>query len=169
MSNNMRWRYGDTNPVKSPAVDTAYLIEIGDLVYLAQTYSQPGASVNTGDVAPASLMTWTTSLQVTQQMFKKDFLGVAMQCSPIGDTNSIRVATEGVFEFDCASATFKQGDLIAPAKQSGNLLENQKVVAATDINGAIGRAERTYTSATTKVLVRIFTTQMGSTHTNVGL
>lgn len=168
MSNNMRWRYGDTNPVKSPPVDTAYLIEIGDLVYLAQTYSQPGASVNIGDVAPASLMTWTTNLQVTQQMFKKDFLGVAMQQSRIGDTDPIRVATEGVFEFDCASTAFKQGDLIAPAKQSGNLLENQKVALATDVNGAIGRAERTG-PASTKVLVRIFSTQMGSVHTNVGL
>ena len=33
MSDNMRWRYGETNPVIIP-VNSASVIEIGDLVYL---------------------------------------------------------------------------------------------------------------------------------------
>lgn len=32
MSDKMRWRYGDTNPVVA-AIDAATVIEIGDLVY----------------------------------------------------------------------------------------------------------------------------------------
>ena len=34
MSNIMRWRYGETNPVIIP-VETGTAIEIGDLVYLS--------------------------------------------------------------------------------------------------------------------------------------
>ena len=39
-------------------------------------------------------------------------LAIAMQASRNGDTQPIRVATVGVFEFDCVSATFEVGKLI---------------------------------------------------------
>ena len=45
MANTMRWRYGDTCPVMLP-VDSATVIEIGDMVYL-----------DTDDAKPASAQT----------------------------------------------------------------------------------------------------------------
>ena len=45
MSDKMRWRYGDTNPVVA-AVDSATVIEIGDLVWQ-----------DTDDAKPAQLLT----------------------------------------------------------------------------------------------------------------
>ena len=41
MANTMRWRYGETNPVVLP-VDSATVIEIGDLLYLDTTAKPAG-------------------------------------------------------------------------------------------------------------------------------
>jgi hypothetical protein len=155
MSDNMRWRYGDTKPVISKPIAAATKIEIGDLVEQAAG----------GDVTPAASHAWNTDLATTQNEFHNMFLGVAMQRSrgtgdPVQDSDPIRVATEGVFEFDCAAATFELGTLVAPAKQTGNALENQKVVAlaAGNENKAIGRVARRYASSTTRVLIDITST-----------
>ena len=147
MSDNMRWRYGDTDPVVSKAVDTAEVIEIGDLIEAAS-----------GTVQNAAGHTWNTDLATTQEEFHDIFLGVAMQRSRSGDTAAIRVATSGVFEFTCAAATFEIGDLVGPAKQTGNALESQKVVAVATANLAIGRVAKRYASNTTTVLVEIEST-----------
>ena len=93
MANTMRWRYGETNPVVLP-VASATVIEIGDLLYLDTT------------AKPAGLHSYGASLAATQETFHDTFAGVAMQQSRAGDTQDIRVATSGVFEFACASATF---------------------------------------------------------------
>jgi hypothetical protein len=139
----MRWRYGDTNPVVA-AVDSATVIEIGDMVWQ-----------DTNDAKPASDFTWNNTTAETQDGFADEFLGVAMQRSRALDTADIRVAARGVFEFPCAAATFELGDLIGPAKASGNALEDQKVVAVADPARAIGRAAKRYASNTTTVLVEI--------------
>lgn len=144
MSNTFRYRYGDSRPVVSAAVVTDTVIEIGDLV--------------TSTPANAGAVTWDTNLATTQEAFHDVFLGVANQQSRDGDTAAIRVATSGVYEFDCAAATFNLGDLVGPAKQSGNLLEPQKVVAVATPNLAIGRVVKKYGSNTTKVLVEIDST-----------
>ncbi|MGA7700475.1 MAG: hypothetical protein WCB27_12760 [Thermoguttaceae bacterium] len=101
MSDKMRWRYGDTNPVVA-AVDSGTVIEIGDLVLL-----------NTDDARPASMQAVQGTKAATQAAFAAIFLGVAMQRSRSGETAPIRVATTGVFEFDCASGTFELGDMVS--------------------------------------------------------
>lgn len=143
MSNVMRYKWGDTKPAVSAPVASAVAIEIGDLIYAAS-----------GLPRPASALAWDTSLAVTQEAFHDAFLGVAGQQSRVGDDDAIRYATSGVFEFDCASASFAVGDLVGPAKQSGNALESQKVVAVATPNLAIGRVAEVATNAT-KVLVEI--------------
>ena len=51
-----------------------------------------------------------------------------MQRSRSGETAPIRVATTGVFEFDCPSGTFELGDLVgADENAAGNGLLNQQV------------------------------------------
>lgn len=133
MADQMRWRYGDTNPVISKPIASATVIEVGDLVEMAAG----------GDVTPASLHAWNTDLATTQDEFQNAFLGVAMQRSRAGDVEPIRVATSGVFEFDCAAATFELGALAA-----GNEAK------------AIGRVAKRYGTSTTRALVEIFSTVM---------
>ena len=85
MSDKMRWRYGDTNPVVA-AVDAATAIEIGDLVFQ-----------DTDDAKPASLQSDQGSEPLNQELFAGRFLGVAMQRSREGDTNPIRGRHDGRF------------------------------------------------------------------------
>lgn len=145
MANTYRYRYGETKPATAP-VGSADVIEIGDMVGLSS-----GAVKNAADTA------WNTNLATTQADFVATFLGVAMQQSASGSTDEIRIASDGVFEFTCAAATFHVGDLVGPAKQTGNLLESQKVVAVSTIATAIGRVWKEYASNTTTVLVKVST------------
>lgn len=149
MPNQLRWRYNPTNPVLL-AVDSATVIEIGDLVYL-----------DTDDAKPASSLSDGGTVALNQEALHDSFAGVAMQASASGETTPIRVATSGVFEFDCAAATFEVGALIGGAENSaGDALENQQVIAAPAVNRAIGRCARRATTSTTRVLVDIVSTVM---------
>jgi hypothetical protein len=146
MANVMRWRYGETNPVMMP-VDAGTVIEIGDLLYLA-----------TDDVRPAGDMTPGGNLAATQEAFHDNFVGVAMQCSPAGSTDPIRVATTGVFEFDCASATFDVGNLVGGQDAGAGDLEDQMLDEVATPNLAVGRCVKRVSPAGTKVLVDVVST-----------
>lgn len=147
MADVMRWRYGETNPVMLPVL-VGTTIEIGDMVYFDGTSLLPAASQADGG-----------ALADNQEDFHAVFAGVAMQrhratTDPAG---SIRVATTGVFEFDCASATFKVGDLVGPAGtgSGGNVgLANQTVAAVASEWLATGKVAKAGTSVTS-VLVDI--------------
>lgn len=149
MADTMRWRYGETNPVVIP-VDETTIIEIGDLVYL-----------DTDDARPAGKQTDQETLAANQELLHDKFAGVAMQRSRDGDTDPIRVATTGVFEFDCGSATFEVGALVGAVETSGgDALENQKVVGVATANLAIGRCAKRVSPASTRVLVDVVSTVM---------
>jgi hypothetical protein len=144
MANTMRWRYGDTCPMMMP-VDSATVIEIGDLVAL-----------DVDDAKPASAQTDQGTELGNQQLFHDLFAGVAMQASRSGDTQPIRVATTGVFEFDCLSTTMEVGDMIAPDEHAGGTaLLNQTVAKVTNANAAIGRCAKRVNPAGTRLLVDI--------------
>jgi hypothetical protein len=144
MSDKMRWRYGETNPVVADVI-SATVIEIGDLVYQ-----------DTDDAKPASSQADTGTEEGNQEAFEAKFLGVAMQRSKSGETNPIRVATTGVFEFDCPSATHELGDLVGVDEaSSGTALLDQQVATVGDVSAAVGRVAKRYGSATTTVLVDI--------------
>lgn len=149
MSDKMRWRYGDTNPVVA-AVDSGTVIEIGDVVWL-----------DTDDAKPASDQADQGSETDNQTLLSSNFLGVAMQRSRSGDTDPVRVATTGVFEFDCPSGTFELGDLIGVDENSGGtLLLNQQVDSVADSAYAVARVAKREPSATTSVLIDIRSTIM---------
>ncbi len=144
MSDTMRWRYGETSPVML-AIDSATVVEIGDLIYL-----------DSGKAKPAGLLADQSSEAADQVAFHAKFTGVAMQRSRAGETSPIRIATSGVFEFPCASATFEVGDLVGPTVTgAGTALENQKAKAVPAVNRAVGRCARRVPSADTRVLVDI--------------
>jgi hypothetical protein len=145
----MRWRYGDTNPVVA-AVDSATVIEIGDMLWH-----------DTDDAKPVSSRTDQGTETANQEKMADVFLGVAMQRSRGGDTAPIRVATTGVFEFDCPSGTFELGDLIgADENSAGIALLNQTVAKVSASRYAIGRVAKRQPTAGTAVLVDIRSTVM---------
>lgn len=144
MSDKIRWRYDDTNPVVA-AVDSATEIEIGDLVWQ-----------DTDDAKPASSQADQGSETANQEHFADKFLGVAMQRSRAGDTSPIRVATTDVFEFDCPSGTFELGDLVgADENGAGDALVDQQVAKVTASKYAVGRVAKRVGSAASTVLVDI--------------
>jgi hypothetical protein len=148
MSDKMRWRYGDTNPVLA-AVDADSFVEIGDLVYQ-----------EVDDARPASRLTDQGTKLANQELFSSKFLGVAMQRSRLGETTPIRVATTGVFEFDCPSAAFELGDLVGVDENAaGDALLNQQVAKVAAAKHAVGRDAKRQAAATT-VLVDIRSTVM---------
>ncbi|RIK82848.1 MAG: hypothetical protein DCC67_06565 [Planctomycetota bacterium] len=149
MANTMRWRYGDTNPVMLPVADST-VIEIGDLVYQAG-----------GSARPASMLADLGTEAANQEAFHDGFVGVAMQASPDGSADPIRVATSGVFEFDCLSMTADVGDLIGVDEDGGGTeLLNQVVAKVATANLAVGRCAKRINPAGTKALVEIVSTVM---------
>lgn len=147
MANMMRWRYGDTNPVMMPVAE-ATVIQIGDLVYQAS-----------GLARPASLLADAGSEAANQEAFHDAFVGVAMQAKPAGSTEPIRVATSGVFEFDCLSTTADVGDLWgADEDGSGVALLNQTVAKVATPNLAVGRCAKRLNPAGTRTLIEVVST-----------
>ena len=135
MSNRMRWRYGDTNPVVACSPKDSH-VEIGDLVY------QIGFHVFPFEVAGR------------RTEFKEKFLGVAMQESRFGEESTIRVATTGVFEFQWQGNRSPLGTLVTA-------IDKQTLALTTCLAEAIARIARAnqYDSPDT-VLVEIVSTLM---------
>ena len=151
MSDKMRWRYGAEMAAVEPAVDSETVIEIGDMVCLHK-----GECLPAGHAALAN-----ADADLAREDFAAKFLGVAMQRSRSGETAPIRVATTGVFEFDCPSGTFELGDLIGVDENAaGDALLNQQVAKVAESKYAIGRVAKRQPSATTSVLIDIRSTVM---------
>jgi hypothetical protein len=164
MSDKMRWRYGDTNPVVA-AVDSATVIEIGDFVYQDTDDAKPASQLRIGpeDRIPdqSTDIPGAVLNQSLQQLFADNFMGVALHQSRSGDMDPIRVATMGVFEFDCPSGTFELGDLVGVDEaSSGIVLEDQQVVPVSDSRYAVARVARRAAVPVTGVLVDISSTIM---------
>lgn len=146
MSNTMRWRYGDTNPVYAKP-NPSVVVEVGDLLYLVSGQVQPASSL--GDLGTKA---------ANQEAFHDSFVGVAMQGSPQDGQDNVRVATSGVFEFACSATTFVLGDLLGVDENAaGDELTSQAVAKVAACNLAVGRCVKAATSAT-KVLLSIEST-----------
>jgi len=150
MTSKFRWLHGDAAHVLAP-VASATVIEIGDLVFY-----------DTNTTKPAVMQTNQSTKELNQSTFAGKFLGVAMQASPAGSAGSIRVATAGVFEYNCPSTAFELGNYVGIGVKSGNTgLENQVLEKVTASNAAIGRISRREATATTTVQVQLKSTIMG--------
>ena len=98
---------------------------------------------------PASSFTWDTDIATTQAGFHDSFRGVSMARrlasqtadGGIGDGN---ILESGEFCFPCAALGVAAaiGEYVAPAKASGNALENQKVAITASLSNAIGVLSR---------------------------
>ena len=148
MADKMRWRYGDTDSVDA-TVKSATIIEIGDILW---------QDPEDGNAKPASIIGHDKTLFAQQGLVAHHFLGVAMQRSRSGDTNPIRVATTGAFEFefDCLEGGICLGDFIGvSANNAAGILFNQRVHPVTDHTIAIGRVAKRQPTAATSVFVDI--------------
>lgn len=147
MANVMRLRYADADHVMCP-VDSDTVIEIGDFVYL-----------DTDDAKPASSQADNGTESLNQAAIRLVFLGVAMQQSRSGDTDDIRIATRGVFEYPCPSGTFELGALIGIDEASGGTaLEDQQVASVATANLAIARVAKRQGTAATTVWIEVRST-----------
>ena len=157
MSDKMRWRR-DAGPVVAD-VDSATVIEMGDLVWQDVDDAKPASML---DVGPRPYATKKEYPSLQQESFARLFLGVAMQRSRSEDTASVRVATTGVFEFDCPRGTFELGDLMGIDENAGmTALATQQVAKVTASKYAIGRVAKREATPVTSVLVDIRSSVMG--------
>jgi hypothetical protein len=144
MADVFRLRHDDVNKFLG-AVDSATVIEVGDLLYL-----------DGDDVKPASSQADQLSEEANQALFASKFAGVAMQASDGGDTAPIRVAADGIFEFPCPSGTWEVGDLVGASENAGgNALEDQQVEAVSRPELALGYVARREPVSVSKVKVRL--------------
>lgn len=149
MPNVGRQRNADRWRVTQFPVDTAEVIEVGDMVF---------QSVN--DIRAADQFTFVAgSLPRTQANFRRDFMGIALEGSTATESRAISVAQKGVFAMDCASAAFEIGDRVGPDDNAGaTALLNQQVIAIGENgHGSIGKVHERAGAAGTTVLIEIDT------------
>jgi len=124
MSDNQRHRLFNEHWQELPAgagSTAANRFEVGDMLWLDEA---------NGIVKGVDQYTWDTSLAVTQQKAASRFAGVSAGHVLSTDVAGYRpVVQSGVVEMTCASATFRKGQWVGFAKQTGNALEPQKVAA----------------------------------------
>ncbi len=150
MTDNFRLRYDDVDKFLGP-VDSGTAIEIGDLLYF-----------DADDVKPASDQADQASAADNQALFASRFAGVAMQASDNGESEPIRVAADGIFEFACPSGAWELGDLVGGCENSGgDGLLNQQVTAVARPENALGYVARREPTATTRVRVRLLSRAAG--------
>lgn len=138
-----RWRYGETNPI-AMRVKPDTIIEMGDLVWGIHSYAHP--AIDASGALP----------------FVQHFAGVAMHSSRMGESDEIRVATSGVFEFDCNLITWDVGTLIRPAESNDfGRLHNQMVRPSFEKSITIGKCARYRVERFSRVLVDIHSQLMG--------
>ena len=142
MANNLRHRSGPQLLVKC-AVDSAQVIDIGDMVWL-----------NTDDVRPATAFTWDTDLATTQASFAEKFIGIAQEESASGETDeiSVDISPLAVYEMALASATAEVGDPLGPDQtgtgSSATLMDQQleSAVAGSSVARCVKRNAAAATS-----------------------
>lgn len=149
MANTFRFRHVDVDEFLG-AVDSATVIEIGDLLYL-----------DSGDVKPANSQADQYDEDKHRFLFASKFAGVAMQASNAGDTDAIRVATDGIFEFACSSDTWDVGDLVGANEDFDGGPENQQVELVLYKEHAIGFVVQQEKDPVESVRVRLMSRLVG--------
>jgi len=113
--NAIQYLYGDTNEVEFPVIkvkpDACNEIAVGDPVFYTYTATSAGKQYK---IQPIGVLA-TASVDDA----RANFAGIAMGESKDGEDNDIRVATTGVFEFPCSSATVKPGYHAVPVTSAG--------------------------------------------------
>lgn len=80
-----------------------------------------------------------------------------MQSSKLGEGSNIRVATSGVFEFDCEPNTFVLGQMVGvfAHNDKNHMIERQMVAPVTDPLLMIGKVAKREPTPSNTVLISI--------------
>lgn len=127
-------------------VDSATALEKGDLVYL-----------DTDDIKPAAVFTWTSDEATTRVNYVAKHIGVAAtrHAANSGAVTGMPVNTDGAYFFDAEAATYEVGDRVGPAKDTGNALLTTKLKKVTADNQAVGYVLEKSGANATVIKVRI--------------
>lgn len=145
----------DYFPLKKPVgesiqefvANASLQIDIGDLIYH-----------DTDDAKPASSQADGGTEAINQRTFAKNFAGVANSSRQSSNAvaGTVRVQTDGLYEFPCASSAFEIGDMVGASENGdGDGLLDQQVEKVTAKDLAIGVVVKRYGSATTRVWCRL--------------
>ncbi|MGH7143401.1 MAG: hypothetical protein ACREJ2_04620 [Planctomycetota bacterium] len=128
------------------AVDSATALEKGDLVML-----------DTDDIKPASSEPWVTDEATTRTNYVAHHIGVAAtrHAANSGDATGFPVNTDGTFSFDAVADSYEIGDLVGPAKDSGNALLATVLKKVTSAGEAVGYVIDKSGASATSIKVRV--------------
>jgi hypothetical protein len=134
-------------------VAAGQVISIGDFLYWDSSSST---------VKPLSAITGSGTAATDQTNVHDTFVGVAVQARIAAQITAgfIEVITECTYEADCASSSaLLPGDMVGAVSSgaaAAGAIQDQKVVEVSDAAKAIGVVVAYYSSATTRVLCRIY-------------
>ena len=165
--NAIQYYSGETNevevPVRTLKENECHEIAVGDPIIMHMykaTTSEKQIAIPVGVLADASVGDAAG-----------DFAGIAMSESKDGDSGTVRIATTGVFEFPCTSATYEPGWLavVKIGVGAGTSVDCDCVTATTPAGAYVatyGRIVNRATAAATTCRVRIATKifQFASVH-----
>ena len=135
----------DNTPHRA-GVASATVIAVKDLLYKDES----------DELKPISDLPDAGSEPANQAAAAARIVGVSADASGTGDTEDVSFLDEGIFLFQCAATTFKEGDLVGPAESSGGVaLETQVVKKVTQRDRAIGEVVQDYDTSTNRVRVRL--------------
>ena len=158
--NAIQYLYGDTNEVlvkvRTVKAQECNEIAVGDPVIMHMYKATTGTvnrqvAIPIGELADASVGDAAG-----------DFAGISMSDSKDGDSDDIRVATTGVFEFPCTSATYNPGYLavVKTGIGAGTSVDCDACTATTPAGAYVatfGRIVNKAASAATTCQVKIAT------------
>lgn len=130
----------------------AVVISIGDLLYYDST---------DGYVKPLSAKVGSGVVNTDQVFVHDNFVGVAQSARIAAQATdgTVTVATDCIYEADCASGTFVPGDLVtafSSGAAAAGAIQDQKIDTTALSSEAIGVVVKQYTSATTTVWCRVY-------------
>lgn len=156
-----RYLHGDTRPTPVQ-VATAQAVAVFDPLALGSGNNH----VRPEDVA------WDTNEATTRTAFVAAFVGVSNQTKVAGTAtvygssraNALVCNAGGCYEYDAVSDTYVVGDLMGPAKQTGNLLETRKLKKVSAVTEAIARVVKDSGANATRVQVELISTRLNPGH-----
>ena len=128
------------------------VISVGDLLYYDS---------GTGSVFPLSSKVGSGTVNTDQVFVHDNFVGVAQSARIAGQstTGTVTVATDCIYEADCASQTWEPGALVtafSSGAAAAGAISDQKIDATALTTEAIGVVVEQYKSATTLVTCRLY-------------
>lgn len=146
MSNNFTYRLPaeDAFVLKLP-VDSTTVIEVGDLCYW-----------DTDDVKNAAAISDQGTEAQNKAYFSARFIGVSLDSHASGDTNDVRIARVGQFEYSLDTATGQAYAEFTEIEVGADTTDCDDQIVEIGSTSPIGRLVKRAASGDTKVTIEIY-------------